>query len=226
MTSVLMTPDGKTVEAEAAHGTVTRHYRMHQQGKATSTNPIASIFAWTGGLKYRGKFDDTPEVVRFAETLERVCVETVEGGQMTKDLAILVGPEQAWMTTEQFFEAIVHNLEAAMARDGSARLRPASGERICSRRTPRPTSRAGIRRRNGTCSNSRKTNGTLSSTALRTTSGVSTRSCTIFCARLDDPRRKQPAILHPAAAADRRPRRAPAGRRGCSRPRPRPGRRG
>ncbi|HYU94951.1 MAG TPA: NADP-dependent isocitrate dehydrogenase [Sphingomicrobium sp.] len=115
MTSVLTTPDGKTVEAEAAHGTVTRHYRMHQQGKATSTNPIASIFAWTGGLKYRGKFDGTPDVVRFAETLERVCVETVEGGQMTKDLAILVGPEQAWMTTEQFFEAIVHNLERAMA---------------------------------------------------------------------------------------------------------------
>jgi len=115
MTSVLTTPDGKTVEAEAAHGTVTRHYRMHQAGKATSTNPIASIFAWTGGLKYRGKFDDTPEVVRFAETLERVCIETVEGGQMTKDLAILVGPEQAWMTTEQFFEAIVKNLEAAMA---------------------------------------------------------------------------------------------------------------
>jgi isocitrate dehydrogenase len=114
MTSVLMTPDGKTVEAEAAHGTVTRHYRMHQQGKATSTNPIASIFAWTGGLKYRGKFDDTPEVVRFAETLERVCIETVEAGQMTKDLAILVGPQQAWMTTEQFFEAIVHNLEGAM----------------------------------------------------------------------------------------------------------------
>src|SRR3954454_22849941 len=117
MTSVLMTPDGHTVEAEAAHGTVTRHYRMHQQGKATSTNPIASIFAWTGGLKYRGKFDDTPDVVRFAETLERVCVETVEAGQMTKDLAILVGPEQAWMTTEQFFEAIVHNLEAAMAEE-------------------------------------------------------------------------------------------------------------
>ena len=120
MTSVLMTPDGTTIEAEAAHGTVTRHYRMHQQGKATSTNPIASIFAWTGGLKYRGKFDDTPEVVRFAETLERVCVETVEGGQMTKDLAILVGPEQPWMTTEQFFEAIVHNLEAAMAEEGIA----------------------------------------------------------------------------------------------------------
>jgi len=118
MTSVLMTPDGKTVEAEAAHGTVTRHYRMHQQGKATSTNPIASIFAWTRGLIYRGKFDGTPEVVRFAETLERVCVETVESGQMTKDLALLVGPEQAWMTTEQFFEAIVHNLETAMAKEG------------------------------------------------------------------------------------------------------------
>jgi isocitrate dehydrogenase len=117
MTSVLTTPDGKTVEAEAAHGTVTRHYRMHQQGKATSTNPIASIFAWTGGLKYRGKFDDTPEVVRFAETLERVCVETVESGHMTKDLAILVGPEQPWMTTEQFFEEIVKNLEVAMAKE-------------------------------------------------------------------------------------------------------------
>ncbi len=118
MTSVLMTPDGKTIEAEAAHGTVTRHYRMHQQGKATSTNPIASIFAWTGGLKYRGKFDDTPDVVRFAETLERVCVETVEAGHMTKDLAILVGPQQPWMTTEQFFEAIRTNLEAAMANSG------------------------------------------------------------------------------------------------------------
>ena len=115
MTSVLLTPDGKTVEAEAAHGTVTRHYRMHQAGKATSTNPIASIFAWTGGLKFRGQFDDTPDVVRFAETLERVCIETVESGKMTKDLAILVGPEQAWMTTEQFFEAIRENLETAMA---------------------------------------------------------------------------------------------------------------
>ncbi len=114
MTSVLMSPDGKTVESEAAHGTVTRHYRQHQQGKATSTNPIASIFAWTGGLKNRGKFDDTPDVTRFAETLERVCVETVENGQMTKDLAILIGPEQPWMTTEQFFEAIVTNLETAM----------------------------------------------------------------------------------------------------------------
>jgi isocitrate dehydrogenase len=115
MTSVLMTPDGKTIEAEAAHGTVTRHYRMHQAGKATSTNPIASIFAWTGGLKYRGKFDDTPEVIKFAETLERVCIETVEEGKMTKDLAILIGPDQAWMTTEQFFEAIRLNLEKAMA---------------------------------------------------------------------------------------------------------------
>ena len=115
MTSVLMSPDGRTVEAEAAHGTVTRHYRMHQQGKATSTNPIASIFAWTGGLKFRGKFDDTPEVTRFAETLERVCIQTVEEGQMTKDLAILIGPDQAWMTTEQFFEAIRANLEKAMA---------------------------------------------------------------------------------------------------------------
>ena len=117
MTSVLMTPDGKTVEAEAAHGTVTRHYRQHQQGKATSTNPIASIFAWTGGLRFRGKLDDTPEVVKFAETLERVCIETVESGKMTKDLALLVGPEQAWMTTEQFFEAIRENLETAMAAE-------------------------------------------------------------------------------------------------------------
>jgi isocitrate dehydrogenase len=115
MTSVLMTPDGKTVEAEAAHGTVTRHYRMHQQGKATSTNPLASIFAWTGGLKHRGKLDGTPEVTRFAETLENVCIETVENGDMTKDLAILIGPDQAWMTTEQFFEAVRANLETAMA---------------------------------------------------------------------------------------------------------------
>ena len=114
MTSVLMSPDGKTIEAEAAHGTVTRHYRQHQQGKATSTNPIASIFAWTGGLKYRGKFDETPEVERFAETLEKVCIKTVESGQMTKDLALLIGPEQAWMTTEQFFEAIRANLETEM----------------------------------------------------------------------------------------------------------------
>jgi isocitrate dehydrogenase len=115
MTSVLMTPDGKTIEAEAAHGTVTRHYRQHQQGKATSTNPIASIFAWTGGLKYRGKFDETPEVTKFAETLERVCIETVENGHMTKDLAILIGPDQPWMTTEQFFEQVRKNLETKMA---------------------------------------------------------------------------------------------------------------
>ena len=118
MTSVLLSPDGKTVEAEAAHGTVTRHYRQHQQGKATSTNPIASIFAWTGGLKFRGKFDDTPDVVKFAETLEKVCIQTVESGKMTKDLALLIGPEQAWMTTEQFFEAIVSGLEAEMANWG------------------------------------------------------------------------------------------------------------
>ena len=118
MTSVLMAPDGKTVEAEAAHGTVTRHYRQHQQGKATSTNPIASIFAWTRGLAYRGKFDGTPDVTAFAETLERVCIETVEEGKMTKDLALLIGPDQSWMTTEQFFEAIVENLEKEMTKQG------------------------------------------------------------------------------------------------------------
>ncbi len=115
MTSVLLAPDGKTVEAEAAHGTITRHYRQHQQGKATSSNPIASIFAWTRALIYRGRFDETPDVVRFAETIERICIETVESGKMTKDLAILIGPDQAWMTTEQFFEAIVQNLEKEMA---------------------------------------------------------------------------------------------------------------
>ncbi len=118
MTSVLLSPDGKTVEAEAAHGTVTRHYRQHQQGKATSTNPIASIFAWTRGIAYRGKFDETPEVVKFAETLEQVCIETVESGKMTKDLALLIGPDQNWMTTEQFFEEIVKNLETKMASWG------------------------------------------------------------------------------------------------------------
>ncbi len=118
MTSVLMSPDGKVIEAEAAHGTVTRHYRMHEQGKATSTNPIASIFAWTGGLKYRGKFDGTPEVTEFAETLERVCIESVENGTMTKDLAILIGPDQAWQTTEQFFETVRLNLEKAMFAAG------------------------------------------------------------------------------------------------------------
>ena len=115
MTSILMTPDGKTVEAEAAHGTVTRHYRLHQQGKPTSTNPIASIYAWTGGLKHRGALDDTPEVIAFAETLERVCVETVESGKMTKDLALLVGPDQAWLTTEEFLAAIDDNLKAALS---------------------------------------------------------------------------------------------------------------
>lgn len=115
MTSVLMTPDGKTIEAEAAHGTVTRHYRQHQEGKETSTNPIASIFAWTRGLNYRGKFDGTPEVVKFAETLEQVCVQTVESGAMTKDLALLIGPDQAWMTTNQFLEKLDENLQTAMA---------------------------------------------------------------------------------------------------------------
>ncbi|WP_339689499.1 NADP-dependent isocitrate dehydrogenase [uncultured Parasphingorhabdus sp.] len=114
MTSVLMTPTGDCVEAEAAHGTVTRHYRQHQEGKATSTNPIASIFAWTRGLIYRGQFDNTPDVTRFAETLERVCIQTVENGDMTKDLAILIGPDQSWMTTEQFFEAVRSNLEKEM----------------------------------------------------------------------------------------------------------------
>jgi isocitrate dehydrogenase len=126
MTSVLMTPDGKTVEAEAAHGTVTRHYRQHQQGKQTSTNPIASIFAWTGGLKHRGKLDGTPEVTRFAETLERVCIETVEGGEMTKDLALLIGPDQPWLTTEMFFEAIVRNLGRAMGQEGRLDALPAA----------------------------------------------------------------------------------------------------
>ena len=114
MTSVLMTPDGK-VEAEAAHGTVTRHYRLHQQGKPTSTNPIASIFAWTRGLEHRGNLDGTPQVVDFAETLERVCVETVESGQMTKDLALLVGPDQKWLTTEEFLAALDENLQKALA---------------------------------------------------------------------------------------------------------------
>ncbi|WP_342239194.1 NADP-dependent isocitrate dehydrogenase [Inquilinus sp. OTU3971] len=114
MTSVLLTPDGKTVEAEAAHGTVTRHYREHQKGRATSTNPIASIFAWTQGLAYRARFDETPELLRFAQTLEKVCVETVEAGHMTKDLAILIGPDQPWMTTEQFLDKLDQNLQVAM----------------------------------------------------------------------------------------------------------------
>jgi isocitrate dehydrogenase len=106
MTSVLMSPDGRTVEAEAAHGTVTRHYRLHQQGKPTSTNPIASIFAWTRGLAHRGKLDDTPDVTAFADTLERVCVDTVEGGKMTKDLAILIAPDAPFLTTEGFLDAL------------------------------------------------------------------------------------------------------------------------
>jgi isocitrate dehydrogenase len=114
MTSVLMTPDGQTVEAEAAHGTVTRHYRLHQEGKPTSTNPIASIFAWTRGLAARGRMDETPEVTEFAETLERVCVETVESGKMTKDLALLVGPDQEFQTTQEFLASIDENLQAAM----------------------------------------------------------------------------------------------------------------
>ena len=114
MTSVLMTESGDTVEAEAAHGTVTRHYREHQKGKKTSTNPIASIFAWTRGLWYRGKFDGTPAVQRFAETLEKVCVDTVESGFMTKDLAILVGPGQPWLTTEEFLAKLDENLRFAM----------------------------------------------------------------------------------------------------------------
>ncbi len=114
MTSVLMTPDGKTVEAEAAHGTVTRHYRMHQQGKETSTNPIASIFAWTRALQYRGEFDGTSEVVQFANDLEQVCIETVEGGKMTKDLALLIGPDQSWLTTQQFLDALDGALKQKM----------------------------------------------------------------------------------------------------------------
>ncbi len=110
MTSVLLTPDGRTMEAEAAHGTVTRHYRQHQQGKATSTNPIASIFAWTRGLAHRGQLDSTPEVVRFAETLEEVCVDTVESGRMTKDLALLIGPDASWLTTEAFLSTLASEL--------------------------------------------------------------------------------------------------------------------
>jgi isocitrate dehydrogenase len=115
MTSVLMSPDGRTVEAEAAHGTVTRHYRQHQQGKPTSTNPIASIFAWTRGLSARGRLDETPEVSQFAATLEQVCIETVESGKMTKDLALLVGPDQQFLTTQEFLAAIDERLKSAMA---------------------------------------------------------------------------------------------------------------
>ena len=115
MTSVLMTPDGQTIEAEAAHGTVTRHYRQHQKGEKTSTNPIASIFAWTRGLSYRGKFDDTPEVVKFAETLENVCIKTIESGKMTKDLAILISASQPFQTTDEFLDTLDVNLQKAMS---------------------------------------------------------------------------------------------------------------
>ncbi len=115
MTSVLLTPDGKTMEAEAAHGTVTRHYRMHQKGEPTSTNPIASIFAWTRGLAHRGRLDGNRDLMAFSETLESVCVRTVEGGQMTKDLALLVGPSQSYLSTEAFMSALAENLEAALA---------------------------------------------------------------------------------------------------------------
>ena len=115
MTSVLLTPDGKTVEAEAAHGTVTRHYRLHQEGKPTSTNPIASIFAWTSGLKYRGTFDENQPLIDFCETLERVCVETVEQGHMTKDLALLVGKDQKFLTTQEFLDQVVENLDKAVS---------------------------------------------------------------------------------------------------------------
>ena len=115
MSSVLMTPDGKTCEAEAAHGTVTRHYRQHQRGEKTSTNPVASIFAWTRGLAHRGKLDGTPEVIRFAETLEKVCVDAIEAGYMTKDLAILVSPDQAWLTTEDFLAKLDADMQKALA---------------------------------------------------------------------------------------------------------------
>ncbi|MEI7932472.1 MAG: isocitrate/isopropylmalate family dehydrogenase, partial [Alphaproteobacteria bacterium] len=115
MTSVLVTPDGKTMEAEAAHGTVTRHYRQHQKGESTSTNSIASIFAWTRGLSHRAKLDGNPELDKFAHTLEKVCVDTVESGFMTKDLALLVGDQQAWLTTEGFLDKISENLTKAMA---------------------------------------------------------------------------------------------------------------
>jgi isocitrate dehydrogenase len=115
MTSVLLTPDGKTVEAEAAHGTVTRHYREHQKGKETSTNSIASIFAWTRGLAHRAKLDDNPQLAKFADTLEKFCVQTVEDGYMTKDLALLVGADQRWLSTTGFLDKVADNLVKAMA---------------------------------------------------------------------------------------------------------------
>ena len=115
MTSVLTTPTGDCVEAEAAHGTVTRHYREHQKGKETSTNPIASIFAWTRGLVYRGQYDNTPDVTAFAKLLEKVCIDTVESGFMTKDLAVLISPDQPWLTTTKFLDKIDENLKKAYA---------------------------------------------------------------------------------------------------------------
>ena len=115
MTSKLMTPDGKIVEAEAAHGTVTRHFRQHQQGNETSTNSIASIFAWTGGLKHRAKLDGNDRLAEFARTLERTVVDTVETGHMTKDLALLVGPDQGWLSTTQFLDKVQENLESSLA---------------------------------------------------------------------------------------------------------------
>jgi len=117
MTSVLMTPDGKTVEAEAAHGTVTRHYRLHQEGKETSTNSIASIFAWTRGLQHRAKLDSNEKLKEFALKLEKVCIRTVEKGSMTKDLALLVGPQQDWLTTEQFLDKVDSNLQEEMEKN-------------------------------------------------------------------------------------------------------------
>jgi len=117
MTSVLTTPDGRVLESEAAHGTVTRHYRDHQKGLETSTNSIASIFAWTRGLSHRGKLDDTPKVVEFAQTLETVCIETVEGGEMTKDLAALVSKDQPWLTTQQFLAAVDRRLQEKMSHN-------------------------------------------------------------------------------------------------------------
>ncbi|MFT9164416.1 MAG: isocitrate/isopropylmalate family dehydrogenase, partial [Komagataeibacter saccharivorans] len=114
--SELLNPTGDVVEAEAAHGTVTRHFREHEKGRPTSTNPIASIFAWTRGLAYRGRFDDTPDVTHFANTLERVCIETVEGGQMTKDLALLVGPDTKWLDTQPFLDVLDTKLRTALSR--------------------------------------------------------------------------------------------------------------
>ena len=125
MTSVLITPDGKTMEAEAAHGTVTRHYRDHQAGKPTSTNPIASIFAWAGGLKHRAKLDGNATLRKFAETLDNVVVATIELGKMTKDLAVLIGPEQSWLTTEGFLDAVDANLQKRDdLRKNSSRRKP------------------------------------------------------------------------------------------------------